>query len=223
MAESVRPVTVSEPRLAAALADVAHESLQPGDEWQNERVESDELVDVDADRVEITGCALRGVRFTGSRLEHLRLVDVLLVDCELSGAIVTEAMLRRVEFRNCRMSGLVISDTKLHDVRFHECKLDDANFRFVKADRVELGACSLVGADFTESTFKASVFLGCDLRRVMLTKASMRGTRLAGSNVEELIGAGALRGVIIGTDQVLPLALAVFADFGIVVRDDDPV
>jgi uncharacterized protein YjbI with pentapeptide repeats len=223
LAEADRPATVSEPRLAAALAEVAHESLQSGDEWQNERVESGDLVDADADRVEITGCALRGVRLTGSRLEHLRLIDVLAVDCELSGAILTEATLWRVEFRNCRMSGLVISDSKLRDVRFRECKLDDANFRFVKAERVELDGCSLVEADFTESTFQGSAFLACDLRRAVLTKASMRGTRLAGSNVEELIGAGALRGVIVGTDQVLPLALAVFADLGIVVRDDDPV
>jgi len=96
-------VAVSEPRLAASLAEVAHDSLQDGDEWQVERVESDDLTGVEADRVEISGCALRGVRLTGSRLEHLRLVDVLAVDCELSGAMLTESTLWRVEFRNCRI------------------------------------------------------------------------------------------------------------------------
>ena len=164
---------------------------------------------------------LRGVRFTGTRLEHLRLADVLAVDCELSGAIVTEATLWRVEFRSCRMSGLVISDTKLRDARFRDCKLDDANFRFAKGERVVFDGCSLVEADFSEATLAASAFSGCDLRRAVFTKASMAGTRLAGSTVDELTGAGSLRGVIVGTDQVLPLALGVFGDLGIVIRDED--
>jgi uncharacterized protein YjbI with pentapeptide repeats len=214
---------VLEPRLAEPLNDARHAELQSHDEWRGERVDGADLIGRDAERVEITGSELRGVRFTGSRLDHLRLVDVLAVDCELSGAIITVASLQRVAFVNCRMAGLVISDSKLRHVRFESCKLDGANFRFVNANHVVADDCSLVEADFTNAVFTKSAFSRCDLRAGVFTKASVAGTRFAGSNVEALQGASSLRGAIVGTDQVLPVALGVFGDLGIVISDEDPV
>jgi uncharacterized protein YjbI with pentapeptide repeats len=191
------------------------------DEWQNERIEGDLSAQI-ADHVEITGCALHGVRFTGARLELLRLVDVVAVDAELSGALITESSLQRTEFVNCRMSGLVTSDSKLRSVCFRDCKLDDANFRFVKAERVVFDGCSLVNADFSGAVFTSSAFAGCDLRTAEFSNASLKGTRFAGSTLEGLRGASSLRGAVIGTDQVLPLALGVFADMGIAISDERP-
>ncbi|MDQ1467233.1 MAG: hypothetical protein QOH10_1648, partial [Actinomycetota bacterium] len=69
----------------------------------------------------------------------------------------------------------------------------------------------------------ASVFSGCDLSRAVFTKAAMVGTRLAGSTLDGLKGASALRGVVVGSDQVLPLALGLFGDLGIVINDDGPI
>ena len=207
------------PRLPEPLSPARHEAVHPRDEWQNERIEGDLSAQV-ADHVEISGCELHGVRFTGARLELLRLVDVLAVDSELSGAVVTESSLQRVEFVNCRMSGLVMSDSKLRSVRFRDCKLDDANFRFVKAERVVFDGCSLVNADFTAAAFASSAFAGCNLRTAEFSKASLKGTRFAGSTLDGLRGASSLRGAVIGSDQVLPLALGVFSDMGISISDE---
>jgi uncharacterized protein YjbI with pentapeptide repeats len=210
------------PRLPDPLGLSRHETLRSHDEWENERVDG-ELTDLTgriADHVEMSACALHGVRLTGARLEHLRLVDVLAVDCELSGALVTESSLQRVEFRNCRMSGLVMSDAKLRHARFRDCKLDEANFRFVKGEGVVFDGCSLVDADFSEAVFTSSAFVHCDLGKAEFSKASMKGARLAGSILDGLRGAGYLRGVVVGTDQVLPLALGVFADLGISISDE---
>ena len=77
-----------------------------------------------------------------------------------------------------------------------------------------------IDADFSNAAFTSSAFTGCDLRTAEFSKASMKGTRLSGSNVEGLRGASYLRGVVVGTDQVLPLALGVFADLGIVIDDE---
>ena len=214
-------VSVSEPRLVEPLNATRHEALHAHDEWDGEHLDGDDLSGNHAESLEIVRCGFRGVRFTGSQLQHLRLVDVLAVDCELSGTIMSEASLRRVEFRNCRMAGLMISDAKLRDVRFTECKIDDANFRFVTANRVVLDGCSLVDTDFTQATFTASAFWGCDLRTATFTKATMAGTRFGTSTLDGVRGASALRGVVVGTDQVLPLALGLFGDLGIVIRDEE--
>jgi uncharacterized protein YjbI with pentapeptide repeats len=100
------------------------------------------------------------------------------------------------------------------------CKLDDANLRFTNCERVRLEDCSLARADLTGMTMKAGAVVDCDLRAGDVTKAKLTGTRLTGSKIEGLQGAGALRGVVIGTEQVLPLALAIFADHHITIDDD---
>jgi uncharacterized protein YjbI with pentapeptide repeats len=83
---------------------------------------------------------------------------------------------------------------------------------------VLLDGCSLAHADLTGVTMKAAAIVDCDLRAGDVTKARLAGARLNGSTIEGLRGAGALRSVVIGTEQVLPLALAIFADLGITIE-----
>ena len=108
---------------------------------------------------------------------------------------------------------------------FVGCKLDDTNLRFARAERLRFDDCSLVGADCYEATLTGTEFEACDLTNAEFSKATMVGARLAGSTLERVRGASSLAGAIVTTDQVLPLALGVFADLGIVVErpDDDRV
>ena len=215
-----RPAPVA-PRLVPSPAHAQPTSLTPRDEWDQVRVVRSDLSGCVADQVEIAACELRGVLFTGSELERLRLVDVVATDCEFSGTITHQASMVRVEFRNCRMSGLVASDSRLSSVQFIDCKLDDANFRFATGDQIVFDRCSLAGADFYEATLTASAFDSCDLTRAQFSKATVRGVRLAGSRLEGLRGAIAMSGVVLGSDQVLPMALSVFSDLGIVIEHED--
>jgi hypothetical protein len=50
----------------------------------------------------------------------------------------------------------------------------------------------------------------------------MSGAALHGSKLEGIQGGESLRGVVIGSDQVMPLSTAVFGALGIVVDDDHP-
>ncbi len=49
---------------------------------------------------------LRRVNFTQSRLPKLRLLDVQLEACDLTGALWEEARLQRVIFNGCRLMGM---------------------------------------------------------------------------------------------------------------------
>jgi hypothetical protein len=55
---------------------------------------------------------------------------------------------------------------------------------------------------------------------VEFSAADLEGAFLHGSVLEGVRGGGILRRVVIGTDQVVPLALSVFAALGIRVDDD---
>ena len=196
-------------------------ALSSGDKWEDEQVSDADLAGQIADRVRLTRCALHRITLTGAQLRGLALVDVLAVDCELSGALLHEAFFRRVELRNCRMTGVVLSQSSLSHVRFVDCKLDEANVRHAQADHVVMSDCSLVEADFYEAELSKSWLEGCDLRGSDFSGASVQGLRLGGSKLEGVDGAMSMRGVVISGDQVLPLALSLFGDLRIEIHNDE--
>jgi hypothetical protein len=62
---------------------------------------------------------------------------------------------------------------------------------------------------------------GCDLRGSDFSKASVPGLRLGGSQLEGVRGAMSMGGVVVGGDQVLPLALSMFGDLHIEIENDE--
>jgi uncharacterized protein YjbI with pentapeptide repeats len=119
------------------------------------------------------------------------------------------------------MSGIVVSQSKLRHTRIVDGKLDGANFRLSHAERLSLERCSLRDADFYEATLAQVTFDHCDLRGANVTKVSPSELRLDGSDLEGVQGATALRGATVSTEQVMPLALALFADLGIRIDHGD--
>jgi uncharacterized protein YjbI with pentapeptide repeats len=217
-ASKFSPPSSPEPPSAPRVAE--HSTVSSRDEWEDEQVSEADLAGQAAEHVRLTRCELHRVVLTGAQLRDLTLVDVLAVDCELSGAFLHEAQLRRVELRNCRMTGVVLSQAKLSHVRLVECKLDGANLRLVQGDHVEMTDCSLVEADFYEAVLEKSALAGCDLRASDFSKASVRGLRLEGSNLEGVHGAMSMGGVVVAGEQVVPLALSLFGDLHIEIRNE---
>jgi uncharacterized protein YjbI with pentapeptide repeats len=172
--------------------------------------------------VELAASRLVGARLTGRRFGRLRLVDVVIEDCELSGVTIAEGHFTRVELRRCRMSGLVASTLTARHVRLTDCRADGAMFRMTRWDHAELRDVDLRGADFYGSDLTGARLLGCDLTAADLSKCTMAGAALHGSTLTDLRGADSLRGAVIAGDQVLQLALPVLVALGIVVDDARP-
>jgi uncharacterized protein YjbI with pentapeptide repeats len=207
------------PRVPADFGDAPDDPLTDGLEWYQVCVRGD-FSDQVAGTVEVTESHLVGARLVGVEVERLRITDTVVDDCDLSGALLMDAVLTRVEFRNCRMSGIVVAGARLHDVRFVECKLDDANFRMTTSERVEFDRTILRTADFYAAKLRSARFSSCDLALAQFSKADLRGARLHGSALADVLGADSFAGVIVETGQVLPLALRLFAALGITVDDD---
>lgn len=208
------------PVLDDELDAVERTVLEDGDGWEGLAVSGDLSGQVAA-RVDIAACRVTGARFVAAELPHLRLRDVVLEDCDLAGAALDDVVATRVELRRCRLTGLVASGARWRDVAFVDCQMDDATLRRATWERCEVVGCRLRGADLTGGRFTASALLRSDLTGATLTGAAMGGTRLHGSTVEGLVGAEALRGVVIGRDQVVPVGVALLAGAGIVVDDGE--
>ena len=208
------------PRVPTEPVQLADAVLQDGTEWEDALIEGDVECDGEVAHVETVACVLRRVRMTGVRFEGIRCVDTIFEDCELSAATLVDAVFTRVELVRCRMSGLVASSLQARDVRLVGCKVDGANFRASTWERASFEECELAGADFYSSKLASSKLVRCNLVEAEFSKSTMAGTVLRGSNVTAIRGGSALAGTIIGSDQVVPMALSLFATMGIVVDDD---
>jgi uncharacterized protein YjbI with pentapeptide repeats len=227
--DSVVPARKSARMFTPPLPPEPPSEAQPRDDvalFSHDECEDEVAIDVDlaghaAEGVRLTRCELHRVVLTGAQFRGLSLVDVLAVDCELSGAYMLEAHLQRVEMRNCRMTGVVLGQATLSHVSFRDCKLDDASFRLLRADHVEMNGCSLLQADFYEASLTNSALDDCDLRGGDLSKASVRGVRFGGTKLDGVRGALNLAGAVIAGDQVLPLALSLFAELHIEIENEE--
>jgi uncharacterized protein YjbI with pentapeptide repeats len=212
-------VIVEGPRLLPVPALFRHPDLVDGTEWAGVDVTGELGGEAEVDSVNVVASRLANLRLTGRRIDGLHMVDVLVEDCELSGLTLPAAYLRRVEFRRCRMSGLSAPNLRAHHVRFTDCRADGVSFRMSAWDTCELSEVNLRDVDFSGAKLSGVHLLGCDLTGADFTKATTSALALHGSTLEDIKGADNFRGAI-ASDQVLTLALRMFASLGIVVDDD---
>lgn len=175
----------------------------------------------ETDGIELIGCHLTRVAFTGATLRRARLTDVVLEDCELSGSVWEGASFRRVRFERCRMSGFTAAELAAAHVAFVDCKLDAAWLRMAALDRCGFESCDLTAADLYGAKVRSSSFLRSTLDRSELSGAVFREVALHGSSLVGLSGATALAGSTIGPDQLTEVALSILPALGITIADGD--
>jgi uncharacterized protein YjbI with pentapeptide repeats len=212
------------PRRPPHLPDHLEVVDEPVIEDETELVEvaiGGDLSFTEASSVEIAACRVRA-RFTGAHLDRARLVDSLIIDSDFSCAELAGVSVTRVEFRGCRLSGLVADLGGFADVAFVDCRLDGANLRMTRWSRSAFAGCDLREADLSGADLGGANLVRCDLRGATVDRARLHGCRLHHSQLDGVRGGEALRGVAIASDQIVPVALALFGALGIVLDDDGP-
>jgi uncharacterized protein YjbI with pentapeptide repeats len=158
--------------------------------------------------------------FVGADLGRLRLVDVVVEESDFSGSDMNEASFTRVIFRDCRMSGAVMAHAQLQDVTVSESKLDGVNLRSCRGDRVVFDHVNLQKGDFYGADLKSAGFFDCDMSETDVSRAVLPRARFHGSLLSDIKGGEYLRGIVIDSSQVLPLATRVFSALDIRVEDE---
>lgn len=214
----VRFPSVLAPRIPPALHSVDLHDLEPESTFEEASV-SGSVLDIETEYIEFTSSRVSGVAFTGSVLDNLSMVDVVVEDCEFSGVSLEDTTLTRVEFRQCRMTGLSGPGLKARDIKFVNCKLDSANFHMSTWERCEFVDCELQGIEFNSAALSSTQFRDCRLERAEFAQARLNDVSFHGSTLEVIGGAAGMRGAVIGSEQVAALATSVFAALGIEVND----
>ena len=216
---TTHPSTPAPPRLPADLVHAEVAALGTDLRWEGLAISADFSGQATEDP-EISGCRVTRSRFVNAEFVRARLSDTVFERCDFSAAVLTKAALTRVEFDDCRLSGADFSGVKMSDVRFHECRLVDASFRLSSGDRARFERCDLTNADLYAAQFPGGCFFDSDLTRAELSQASLVQARLHGSTLEAVRGAAALRGTVISSAQLVPVALEVLAVLEIKVDDE---
>jgi hypothetical protein len=173
----------------------------------------------------ISRSTVTGVRLSAATLDGVDLVDVRFEECDLSGTTFADATFRRVTFWRCRLSGVVAPDLVATDLRIVDCRADEIWLRAARFERCAIVDSDLTASDWYGARVKRSRITGTRLHRSELSGIELDDVALHGSTLDGVRGMGGLRNIVIGSDQVLDVALPVLAALGIRVDDaaaDDP-
>ncbi|MHA6782727.1 pentapeptide repeat-containing protein [Pseudonocardia saturnea] len=173
--------------------------------------------------LDLRECRWTGADLSGRELTGFRARDTRFEHCDLSGAVLDDAVLRRVTFTDCRLTGASFAGARLDDVRITDSSADLTGFRMAEGTFLLVENTSLHAADFYSFSASGCAFLGCDLREASFHEARMAGTRLHGSQLDDVRGAMSLAGARISPEQLVPVGAALLGVLGIQVTEPGDV
>jgi uncharacterized protein YjbI with pentapeptide repeats len=189
-------------------------SLEPGEVSSFSHDESHaeiELADVALCDQHAKGLALQTVRLrkvdlSGSRLDHLSLIDGTLEGCSLANVQSPSAELARVAITACRLTGMALPQAKLRDVTIRDSRVDLASFGVAQLTRVTFEDCLLAQTDFLDAQLEDVRFHGCDLTGADFRGARLRRCEFRRSDLTDLQGVESLRGAALEWSEIVALA-----------------
>lgn len=155
----------------------------------------------------------RTCRFEKSNLNHVQipngyLLDVEIIDCDLSNAVFNMTLFRRVHFKSCKLTGADFSEALLDQVTFEDCQMDYVNFSDTKIKGLNFVNCQLQEGSFNSCDLKKASFEKCNLSRCEFISTSLKDLDLRTNDISSLLlSLENLRGAIVSSEQALQLSL----------------
>jgi uncharacterized protein YjbI with pentapeptide repeats len=193
--------------------------LSPDDDYERVHFDGIRFAQPQAPNVLFNECAFSDVTFDGGRLRGSRFHDAWLGGARLVGADLADCSLVDAVIDGSVLAGVPAFGSLLRRTVFQRCKLDSVNFRTAKLTDVLFEDCTIKDVDFASATLQRVAFPGCSLTDVDFSKASLSKVDLRGADLVSLSGLDALRGATIDNGQLLDLAPALAAFFGITVQE----
>ena len=204
------------PRLPEQLPGLSVTTISEDAEFCRALIADGDLSNQSAQSVAFDQVGLQRVLFSQSRLPGIRLTDVHIEFCDLSGATWDKARWRRVRIDGSRLIGLQLRELQGIDVQMHECSLEGAIITASLLKSARFVKCNLRRALLEANDLCGATFRGCDLTDVDFTGSKMKGADLRGSNLEGIrVSSAQLQGIIIDPLQ----ALSIVGLLGITVKD----
>ena len=197
--------------------------MEDEDRLTDVALDEQDLSELVAKHVEISGARLTRCNLGGSDLEKLNLVDVVLDHCDLANARWSDAAGTRLTVTSSRLTGFAGPGMTLQHVTVRDSVLDFSSFRFAKFTKVEFTDCRLQNADFVSADLTGTVFRRCDLTAVEFSQSRAPGAVFVDCRWEGTKGIASLAGAqIANTSPIDTLAVTVAMASALNITLTDP-
>ncbi len=117
-------------------------------------------------------CTFINCNLADADLAHIKLLDCVFIDYNLSMANITGTAFRDVRFKDCKMLGLHFDTCSKFGLSlgFENCNLNHCSFYQTKVKKTTFKNTQLREVDFTEADLTGSFFDGCDLSAAIFQK-----------------------------------------------------
>lgn len=183
-----------------------------------------DLSEIAAEHVEISGSRLTRCNLGGSDLAKLIVVDLELDHCDLANARWSDASGTRVAITSSRLTGFAGPGMSLQHATVKDSVLDFSSFRFAKFVKVEFTDCRLQSADFVSADLSGTVFRRCDLTSVEFSQATTKGAVFVDCTWDGARGISSLSGATIANSSpidTLAVTVAMASALGITLGDPE--
>lgn len=212
----MKTFVITKPHLPKELRVVR--SLDQGTDFLGVQVEGYVLTRTVSARLKIEESLIASVELTGAKLPKLDLADVIIRKCLLSGIYSDGASWLSVELHDCQLAGAILSDALIKHTLFRGVKLDMVNLRFAKLHNVVFEDCSCREADLCGTELGNVSFKNCDLTQADFSSVKCDNVDLRSSNLEDMKGISSLTGATISETQLISLSYALAASVGFKVE-----
>ena len=175
---------------------------------------------VNAERIRVRECELRGVVLAPGNAPGLTLADVLLRDCGMSNLDGREGRLSRVEVHRSQLVGFGLSRGDVRDVRVVDSSLQLASFASASLRNVVFERVNLAEASFMHARLESVAFVDCRLEGADFRGAKLAGCVIRGASLDGVLGVESLSGLRMPWPDLLSSAGALAAALGITVETD---
>ena len=223
MAARKPPARIATPRLRTQLDAYEVDGLEDEERLTDVTLDEQDLSELSAKHVELSGARLTRCNFGGSDLEKLILVDVVLDHCDLANARWSDASGTRLAVTSSRLTGFAGPGLTLQHVTLRDSVLDFSSFRFAKFTKVEFTDCRLQNADFVSADLTGTVFRRCDLTAVEFSQSRASGATFIDCRWEATKGIASLAGAqIANTSPIDTLAVTIAMASALDITLTDP-
>ena len=179
--------------------------------------------------VDLGGQPAYDLRLTASRLTDVGMDGVvlsgaLLAECELervdaADLDMVDARLRDVVVTGARIGGLQAHGAELTRVVFRGSRLGYLNLRSATLSDVVFEGCAIADLDVADATLRRVAIRDCTVERLSCQHADMDDVDLTGARIGAVTDVAHLRGAAFSTAQLTMLAPLLADHVGITVRD----
>jgi uncharacterized protein YjbI with pentapeptide repeats len=152
-------------------------------------------------------------------LDRPEWVDLRFDDCDLSGVVAKDFVMRRVAMRRTRLRGVSFANGQYDDGLLEDCTTDELSLRFTRLRNVTFRRCDLSGADFYSAIFEHVTLDSCSLRGARLNAVTVKCLEISGCDMTGVAGALDLKGAVMQLDDLQTLAPSLAREAGIELTD----